>query len=48
MYELKEQDLTPPDEPGEQRSLRGDGFAAMAMILLAIGLITLIVVVQIL
>ena len=42
-YQLKDQDVTPP-APSEvnQRSVAADGVAALVIILIAIGLITLI------
>lgn len=42
-YQLKDQDVTPPDVPAEQRrSVAADGAAALVMILLTIGLIALV------
>lgn len=49
VYQLKEQDVTPPPpDPELQRSIKKDGIAAVAMLLLTGGLIALIVGVQIL
>lgn len=43
-YQLKDQDVTPPSpEEVTQRSVAADGFAAMAMVALTLGLIALIV-----
>lgn len=47
-YQLKDQDITPPDPDAvAQRSVARDGLAAVAMIVLTAGLIALIVAVQI-
>ena len=49
VYQLKDQDVTPPPpDPNEQRSVKGDAAAALAIALLAAGLIALIIGVQIL
>ncbi len=43
MYQLKDQNITPPaPDPTDQRSVAADGLAALAMVLLAIGLIVLV------
>ena len=48
VYQLKDQDVTPPPpDPGLQRSMRNDGLAAVAMMVLTAGLIALIVAIQI-
>ncbi|HRD99832.1 MAG TPA: hypothetical protein PLV68_00955 [Ilumatobacteraceae bacterium] len=42
-YQLKSQDITPPPvDPARQRSVAKDGAAAVAMIVITAGLITLI------
>lgn len=47
-YQLKDQDVTPPPrDPSLQRSVTRDAAAAVVMMLLAAGLITLIVALQI-
>ena len=49
VYQLKDQDVTPPPpDPENQRSATRDAMAAVAMIVLTVGLIALIVGVQIL
>jgi hypothetical protein len=48
-YQLKDQDVTPPPpDPAAQRSIARDGAAAVAVLLLTVGLIALIIGVQIL
>lgn len=42
-YQLKDQDVTPPEvDPADRRSVAADGLAAVAMVLATIGLIVLI------
>ena len=42
-YQLKDQDVTPPvPDPSDRRSIAGDGIAAVAMVVAALGLIVLI------
>jgi len=49
VYQLKEQDVTPPPpDPELQKSVQRDGIAAVAIMLLTAGLIALIIGVQIL
>lgn len=43
-YQLKDQDVTPPEvDPADRRSVAADGIAAVVMILATIGLIVLLV-----
>jgi predicted lipoprotein len=43
VYELKDQDVTPPSpDQINQRSVAADGLAAVAMVLASIGLIALV------
>lgn len=43
VYQLKDQDITPPDpEQVEQRSVAADGIAAVVMAVATLGLIALI------
>jgi hypothetical protein len=49
VYELKDQDVTPPTPaPADQRSVRGDAAGALGIAVLTIALIALIIGVQIL
>ena len=49
VYQIKDQDVTPPPpDPENRRSAARDGAAAMVMVVLTLGLIALIVGVQIL
>jgi hypothetical protein len=48
VYQLKDQNVTPPaPDPMLQRSMRNDGLAAVAMMVLTAGLIALIIAIQI-
>ena len=48
-YQIKDQNVTPPPpDPAEQRSVRSDAFASVAMIFIALGLIVMIIAFQIL
>jgi hypothetical protein len=44
VYQLKDQDVTPPPAgAAEKRSIASDGLAAVAILLVTIGLITLLI-----